>query len=71
MKFGFPAVVALAGALFLGLTDYETTSVLQLFNAENAPFMLMLFTVFFGVAFLLQEAALWVVRQFRGGAKPT
>lgn len=54
-----PLFCALASALctlWLGLADYETTSVGQLASAENAPFMmaafLVLFAVFFGVASL-------------------
>ena len=52
------AATASAGiALVLGLIDYETRSVWQLFNAENAPFMLVLAASAFGLLVCLQVAA--------------
>jgi hypothetical protein len=60
------AATAVAGAgiaLYLGLNDYETRSVWQLFNAENAPFMLFVTAAAFGLLTCLQLA---VTSCFRG-----
>lgn len=52
-----PLVLGVSGALYLGLSDYETTSVWQLFNAENFPFMIFLTLAIGGIALGLQELA--------------
>ena len=50
------AAASVGIALVLGLIDYESRSVWQLFNAENAPFILALAASAFGLLVCLQVA---------------
>lgn len=59
-----PFLIGASGALYLGLSDYETTSIWQLFNAENFPFMILLTLAIGGAVWGLQSLALWGGRRF-------
>lgn len=60
------AAVSVVLALYVGLIDYETRSVWQLFNAENAPFLLVVAMAAFGMLVGLQLAVCALVRRSRG-----
>lgn len=47
------AMLSVSAALYVGLIDYETKSVWQLFNAENLPFMVFFSGLVFGLLNLI------------------
>ncbi|MCW1970991.1 MAG: hypothetical protein KIH69_023015 [Anaerolineae bacterium] len=53
IQFGIFAMLSVAAALYVGLIDYETKSVWQLFNAENFPFMVFFSILVFGLLNLI------------------
>lgn len=51
------AIISVAAALYVGLIDYETKSIWQLFNAENFPFMIF----FSAFVFVLLSLSIWLI----------
>ncbi len=51
------ALISIVAAFYVGLIDYETKSIWQLFNAENFPFMIF----FSAFVFSLLNLSLWLI----------
>jgi hypothetical protein len=63
LRIVFALIVGGVTSIWLGITDYETTTAWQLLEAQNAPFVLLLWGVVSGVAWALIEVCAWLAQR--------